>query len=115
MKSPIINTIVLALAASVQLVEGCAWYHRCRCNMADGRPDNNATTLACADLRQNVTGADGRHSTAYLTTFDANGTTWCNYGSNGKVYYYPNNCDFREACTTMGAAGPDSSCEDKQN
>ncbi|KAK2028641.1 hypothetical protein LX32DRAFT_392722 [Colletotrichum zoysiae] len=117
MKSSIISTIVLALAASVELAEGCAQYQRCRCQMADGSPNNNVTTLACEARRQadhdGYDGADGPHSTAFLTTTDSQNTTWCNGGRNGKRFFNPDNCLFRDACTQLGATGSDSWCEGK--
>ncbi|KAK2054446.1 hypothetical protein LY76DRAFT_522539 [Colletotrichum caudatum] len=115
MKSSILSTIILALAASVELAEGCAQYERCRCQMADGSPNNNITTLAC-ELRREANhknGADSPLSTAFLTNTDSQNTTWCNGGRNGRIAFAPNNCLFREACTQLGATGSDSWCEGK--
>ncbi|KAK2042048.1 hypothetical protein LZ31DRAFT_556417 [Colletotrichum somersetense] len=115
MKISILSTIVLALAASVELAEGCAKYQRCRCQMADGSPDNNVTTLACEARRKanHDHGADDPDSTAFRTNIDRQNTTWCNDGLIHEIHFCPNNCLFREACTQLGATGSDSWCEGK--
>ncbi|KAK2016150.1 hypothetical protein LZ32DRAFT_106270 [Colletotrichum eremochloae] len=115
MKRSILSTIILTLIASIELAEGCSWYRRCRCQMANGSINNDATQKACDYQRENIRGANGDSSTAFETSIDVNGTLWCNYGRNGQYWYHPNNCNMREACASYGADGSDSWCEEKKN
>ncbi|KDN60566.1 hypothetical protein CSUB01_02191 [Colletotrichum sublineola] len=104
--------MILALVASAA---GCSSYLKCRCQQADGSPDNNATTQACADNRSQIQGGDSEESTAFLSTTDANGTTWCNAGNVQKAFYVPDNCDMRVSCIKFNATGTDSWCEEHWN
>ncbi|KAK2016482.1 hypothetical protein LZ32DRAFT_668766 [Colletotrichum eremochloae] len=113
MKTSIIQTLIVALAAGVQVTEACARYLQCRCTMADGSINNTITEAACTYELKNTRGAQGDGSTAFQPSTDSNGTTWCNNGYNGKEAFFPDNCSFRDACTASGATGSDSWCQEK--
>ncbi|KAK1994402.1 hypothetical protein LX36DRAFT_727429 [Colletotrichum falcatum] len=114
MKTSIINALIVALVAGVEVTEACASYRRCRCTMADRSIVNDITTQACARELENTRGAKGPNSKAYQMTTDDSGEAWCNWGYSGKIAYYVDNCSFRESCAAWNATGTDSWCEDKK-
>ncbi|KAK1974448.1 hypothetical protein LZ30DRAFT_740476 [Colletotrichum cereale] len=110
MKASITQALILALVTSVK---ACALYNQCRCTMADGSVNNTITEIACQTKHDNIQGANDLGSTAFLPTIDAENVTWCNSGRSGKIFFYVENCGFRETCTASGATGADSWCQGK--
>ncbi|KAK1975282.1 hypothetical protein LZ30DRAFT_738046 [Colletotrichum cereale] len=115
MKASIIQTLIVALVASVEVTEACGLFKQCRCTMADGSIPNNITETVCQTKRDTIQGANREGSTALLPSTDENNVTWCNAGKAGKTFINNDNCAFREACTAAGATGADSWCEDNVN
>ncbi|KAK1973236.1 hypothetical protein LZ30DRAFT_611405 [Colletotrichum cereale] len=117
MKASIIQALIVALVASVEVTEACGLFRQCRCTMADGSINNTVTEIACQTERDNTQNAHGSDSTALLPSTDANNVTWCNKGRGnaGHTTINVDNCAFRETCTALGATGADSWCEDNVN
>ncbi|KAK1992895.1 hypothetical protein LX36DRAFT_674223 [Colletotrichum falcatum] len=111
MKTTIVESLIVALAAGGVVAEACALYANCRCTMVEG-VNNDITKLAC-DSFHNETGLEGTNSTAYTTFVDEEGVTWCQQGEIGGHMTHIDNCDMRIFCGEAGATGGDSWCKDK--
>ncbi|KAK1984480.1 hypothetical protein LZ30DRAFT_779777 [Colletotrichum cereale] len=107
-KTSIIQALIVALVAGVEVTEACASYRQCRCTMADGAIDNTIREMACNSQRNDTQKAD---STAYFPARDGNDVMWCWDGYRGGDHIKVDNCGFRETCAKVGATGSDSWCQ----
>ncbi|KAK2017779.1 hypothetical protein LZ32DRAFT_683530 [Colletotrichum eremochloae] len=120
MKTSIINALIVAFIAGIEVAEACASYQNCRCSNADPNSvdaDINTITAAACAQYHTAAGLDGTsRASAYTTWIDGNGVTWCQGGSgaDGELILPVDNCDMHTYCNSHGAAGADSICADKQ-
>ena len=88
------SAIIVALTAA-PMAMGCAVYFDCRCDNADGNPNEIASRYVCSQ------------SYGGMATYDAGRQKCVAIGANAF-----NNCNFREDCAAQGATG-DSNCGHK--